>query len=160
MALAAPADARRPAHPAASTGDALASPPADFDGDGTADQARLDRTSGTITLRLSATRAAPSLDRRRPGRAPPTSAAIPDVDVDGDPDLVALTTSGRLIVWQNGGGGRLSPRITGPPEMDGVPHGGRGVGRAQGDHSVAPVSLAPAILLHGRALVGHVRATR
>lgn len=157
--LAAPADARRLPHASPRT-EPLTAPAADFDGDGRVDQARLDKASGTITLRLSATRTAVSLDGGRLGGAPLTGAAIHDVDVDGDPDLVALTTNGRLIVWSNGGGGRLQPRITGPPSIEGTPQDGHAIRRAHGDRTIAPASLAPAILFHNPVFAGHVRLAR
>lgn len=74
---------------------------ADVDGDGRSDTV----LGGDAGLRI---RLSISTHIRLKGPRTVAAAAAVDLDRDGDRDLIALSTRGRLFVWRNDGAGRFS----------------------------------------------------
>ena len=103
---------------------------ADLDGDGVRDHIVLSRSSGEVTVRVSATRRW----QRLHANDPIVRFVLADIDRDGDPDLVAHTGRFGLQVWINKGRGlftsrarhvrthhlRFAPRHSGPA-VRGIP---------------------------------------
>jgi hypothetical protein len=82
----------------------------DFDGDGRADLASIQRHAGRqlISVQLSGSQSLIQLDVA-------VSALIEnDIDHDGDLDLVAAKPDGEVLVWLNDGHGRFTRRAASP----------------------------------------------